>query len=838
MRFANRAVIAALLTLMFCVATVSAQTLRPADDPRNQAPAIGTGAGPGGPTGLFTVYDAQTLRRGEYTFAAAYSSFARDPGDANFTEVPLSFQIGLNDRLELFFNTDAYRGIKVNSPANLSGFYLPNSQLLVNGVLVTPAAIVLSPRGPNATGSIILQSIFRPQGAPFVQFPFEGGLAGTYGLLPGNPNGVGPLFGYPSGPARLGIFRSAGGGNFSGADLFPGVGSPYGSILPGVVWATTPLFCPGNTPTTPRTCGTAPISFSAAPTYLPDAPFLNRRYGQTAFSTFTLGAKIRLNDENAALGAAIIPFYRFYADKADDQSGFNQLQRGASPGGNFGDIGVIGAFDARLARWANLSANIGYIWNSNPKGNFPSGELVLLDRPDEWLSGIALDFPINRYFQAIGELRATNYVGGRTPNALENDPVDVLGGVRIFPRRWVSLSFAYRYHVNQQDRDSFDQNINVSTNINGGATNGGAATFPQIVNGVPFNMRTSDNPHGFIFGVSVGRRNERAQPPPPNRAPTVGMTSSANSVIINNCAEGQRAGGNCPPKGSAAGVTLSANASDPDGDTLLYTYNVTGGTVEGSGGNVNWNMTGLAPGTYTVTISVDDGRGCVTTQTKDITVEACTGCETPCTTVSASGPSSVQEGTPITFTARLGDPSMNVTYNWSVSAGTIVEGQGTPNITVSTTGLGGRTVTATVEIGGVAPECPRTASASTDVVGKPEPPKPVRINDFEARAFNDDKAQLDDFAVRLQGDPGSTGIIVVHAGSRSRNKLEADIRANRSIDYLVNQRGISRDRLKAVVVETGTYEKLHLELWVVPTGATDMSDVPTGRDPKPTGKRR
>lgn len=842
MRLAKNAVITALLTLMLC-AVATAQVLRPADDPRNQAPAIGTGAGPSGPTGLFTVYDAQTLRRGEFTFAAAYSSFARDPGDVNITEVPLSFQIGLNNRLELFFSTDAYRGIKVNSPANLSGFYLPNSQLLIGGVLRSPAAIVLSPRGPLATGSINLVSIYRPQGnQPFVQFPYQGGSAGTYGLFPGNPNGVGPLFGYPAGLPQLGIFRSAGGGNFSNADLFPGVGSAFGGILPGIVWAFTPLFCNPGTPPGPFQCGTAPVSFSSAPIYLPDAPFLNRRYGQSAFNTFTVGAKIRLNNESSPFGFALIPFYRFYADNANDFSGFNQLQRGASPGGNFGDIGLIAAFDARLARSVNLSANIGYVWNSNPKANVSNGTFVLLDRPDELQTALAFDFPVNKYFQAIAELRSTNYVGGRTPNALENDPVDVLGGFRIFPARWFSLSLAYRLHLNQQDSGSFDSGLNRTIVVNGGAPGGANATFNQIVNGVPVGMRTSSDPHGFMFGMSIGRRNSRATPPPPNRAPEVRLEASANTVIVNRCSPGQTPGGNCPAAGTAAGVTLNSNASDPDGDTLLYTYNVTGGSIQGSGGSVNWDLSNAAPGTYSVTVQVDDGHGCVTTQSKDITVEACSPCTTPCVSVSASGPSSVNEGTPATFTARLSDPSANVTYNWSVSSGTIIEGQGTSNITVSTAGQGNRIITASVEIGGVAPECPKTSSASTEVVpvGPPPPKKVKKLIDQDAVSFNDDKAQLDVFAIDLQNDPTATGVIVIYAGTKSRNRLEADIRANRSIQYLVNDRGISRNRLKAVVVDPASspYQKLHLEFWVVPQGAEDESSVTTGREPKPTGNRK
>src|SRR5690349_4943356 len=111
MRLATRALIAALVSLVLCAA-VSAQTLRSPNDPRNQSPAVGTGGGPGGPTGLFTIYDGSTLRRGEFTFSIAYSNYDRDPGNVDITEVPLSFNIGLNDHLELFFKVDGYRGVK------------------------------------------------------------------------------------------------------------------------------------------------------------------------------------------------------------------------------------------------------------------------------------------------------------------------------------------------------------------------------------------------------------------------------------------------------------------------------------------------------------------------------------------------------------------------------------------------------------------------------------------------------------------------------------------------------------------------------------------------------
>ena len=189
MRLATKALIAALTTMVLC-AVVSAQTLRSRDDPRNQAPAVGTGGPPGGPTGLFTVYDGDTIRRGEFTFSVAYSNYDRDPGNVDMVETPLSFNVGVNDHLELFFKTNGYRGIKVNNPQNLSSFYLPNSQLFFGSTLLcTGAAIILAPErvsGPTITGRARCSGRRGRRAmwvdSRFVQFPFIGATGPNLGL--------------------------------------------------------------------------------------------------------------------------------------------------------------------------------------------------------------------------------------------------------------------------------------------------------------------------------------------------------------------------------------------------------------------------------------------------------------------------------------------------------------------------------------------------------------------------------------------------------------------------------------------------------------------------------
>ncbi|HEY0544615.1 MAG TPA: Ig-like domain-containing protein [Pyrinomonadaceae bacterium] len=818
MRLARRAYLVALAMLILCAA-VSAQTLRNENDPRNTAPTVGTGGPPGGPTGLFTIYDGQTLRRGEFTFSIAYSNFDRDPGDVDITEIPVSFQVGVGDHLELFFNTDAYRGIKVNSPANLSSFYLPNSQLFFGpGLLRSGPAIIIAPTGIPGIGGT---AIFRPTGAqPFIAYPFVGGSAGLIGGIPR----------FISAPIR----NTGGSGNYGGADIFPGIGSPVGSILPGIVLAT-------NTFATPFGPRTFPATFTVAPSYLPDAPFLNRLYGQSAFNTFTVGAKWRWTSPNNPFGIGVIPFYRWYADKADDASGFNQLQRGASPGGDIGDFGLIGFFDGRLSRSVNLSANLGYILNSNPKGTFPTGTFTLLDRPDEFIAGVGFDFPINKWFQPIIELRSTQYVGGRTPNAFENSPVEGLAGLRVFPRRWWGMSFGYRYHFNQQDMNSFQgRDITSTINVPG--------VGPQIISATagsfPRGFRPSSDAHGFLFQFFIGRRNPRAPEYLPNQAPTVSLAAAESSITL-ACPAGTRPT-NCTISPDQV-VALTANASDPDGDTLLYTYTTTGGRITGEGASVTWDLTGAQPGTYTATVEVDDGCGCVSFSSTTVTVaEPPTGCcVPPCPNVSVDCPTGITEaGTPVTFTANVsgGDPNASLTYNWTVSAGTITSGQGTPSITVDTTGLGGQTITGTVELGGVAPECNRTASCSTQIGVTPRARK---FDEYNNIAFNDEKARLDNFAIELNNNPGAQGYIIAYGGRKARAN-EAQARADRAKDYLVNTRGIDAGRI--VTVDGGYKEDLTVELWIVPTGATPPTASPTvdasevqiikGRVTKPRRPRR
>ncbi len=766
MKLANRVFVVALALLTFSFAAFAQidPDKRSTRDNRNTAPTVGTGGTMGGPTGLFTVYDGSTLRKGEFTFSAAVSNYDRDPGDVDITEVPVSFQIGVTNRFELFFNTDVYRGIKVNSPRNLSGFYLPNSSLFINGARRSGPAIILAPSGPG-NGIFENRAVFRPTGTqPFVQYPFVGGGSGTFGLQA--PFFSGPLFGFPAGTSAIMGPSIGSGGN--AADLFPGIGSVFGGILPGVVLTTVPLRNLAG-----AIVGEAPGVFTLQPSYLNDAPLLNRTWGTSAFSTYTAGGKVRFTDNNNIVGAGIVAYYRWYQDSADDFGGFNQLQRGASPGGSRGDINVTFFADARLRRWMNLSANVGYTYNSSIKADAPGGRFTLLDRGDEFTAAIGADFPVNKYFQPILEFRSTRYVGGRTPNAFEHHPMDAIAGARVHITRWFGLGGAYRYNVNQQDEGSFDDSSSVSTVLvpcSPGQTTPPctATTINTTISGVPAGFRESSNPHGFIGQVWIGRRNNRQGDIVNIPANVTGLTLSDN-MIKGGCQPGFR-----PREGEVCNestmINITTTATDAENDVLTYNYTVSGGRIVGSGANVQWDLSGVNPGTYTITSAVDDGCGlCGQTKTETITIAEC-DCvrECPdCPTISVTGPAGVTSpGNTMTFTANLSGGD-NLTLNWSVDRGTITAGQGTRSIVVQTGAEdAGQTVTARVNLSGFDPNCTSCPQEASETAPVDTIPQAILVDEFGKLSNDEIRGQLDIFFTTLSNFPTDRGYIINYGTSR------------------------------------------------------------------------
>jgi hypothetical protein len=82
-------------------------------------------------------------------------------------------------------------------------------------------------------------------------------------------------------------------------------------------------------------------------------------------------------------------------------------------------------------------------------------------------------------------------------------------------------------------------------------------------------------------------------------------------------------------------------------------------------------------------------------------------------------PSGVESKQPTYFEANIagGDVDARPTYKWSLSAGKIISGQGTSKIVVDVSDLAGKSLTATVRVGGYDPVCKVgiVASCTTEI---------------------------------------------------------------------------------------------------------------------------
>lgn len=259
---------------------------------------------------------------------------------------------------------------------------------------------------------------------------------------------------------------------------------------------------------------------------------------------------------------------------------------------------------------------------------------------------------------------------------------------------------------------------------------------------------------------------------------------------------------------------MTTTAKDPDGDSMLYTYSANGGRFSGDGPKVNWDLSGVRPGTYNASVELDDGNGGMTTTTTAVTLVACPDCGPLCflcPVISTSCPDAVDQGMPITFTTS-GTGLQPIVYSWTVSAGTITSGQGTASVTVNTDGLGGQNVTATVQVSGLDPACPNQSSCTT-----PVRPLGVHFRKFDEYGnirFNDEKARLDNLAIQFQNEPAALGYIVAFGSCDG----EGTALGNRARDYLVKQRGLNTGRL--TVIDGACGPAPMVELWILPQGVS------------------
>jgi hypothetical protein len=102
-----------------------------------------------------------------------------------------------------------------------------------------------------------------------------------------------------------------------------------------------------------------------------------------------------------------------------------------------------------------------------------------------------------------------------------------------------------------------------------------------------------------------------------------------------------------------------------------------------------------------------------------------------------------------------------------------------------------------------------------------------KFDEFYGANWEDTMARLDNFALSMQTEPNSVGVVLVYGGQR-RRPGEARAWTTCIKDYLVNRRRIEAKRL--VMINGGYLRNLTVELW-----QADMKHIPK---PTPHVKRK
>lgn len=310
----------------------------------------------------------------------------------------------------------------------------------------------------------------------------------------------------------------------------------------------------------------------------------------------------------------------------------------------------------------------------------------------------------------------------------------------------------------------------------------------------------------IVFTVLLGAMPAAAQKPTAAVASApLKLNLTSNTTVVSACSD------------SASQVQLTANAVSPDGNPIKYKWTTTAGTINGEGSQVTWNLAGLKPGYHKASLDIVtavSGGECEAFSSVTVLVNACAPVRPVCPAVEISCPTTIGIDQPVTFTSNLsgGTPGITPVYNWTVSAGTIIEGQGTDRIKVDTTGMAGQTIRASLSVDGYNLEC-----AADCAVTIPAPKLTSRrFDEFPDIARNDEKARLDNFGIELQNDPKATAYVIVYPG-KSGKRGEVQEHAGRIVDYLVNSRGLDQRRIVTLVGPKR--DQLHVELWITPQGA-------------------
>jgi hypothetical protein len=289
------------------------------------------------------------------------------------------------------------------------------------------------------------------------------------------------------------------------------------------------------------------------PAYVEDFPFAAGHHGDTG--EVNVGAKIALLSEKRGKWMSLSLSNNFLIPTKTGYSSLigNQVQNG----GFSYQIGLEGS-KSLLHNSMVAVVNASYqIFPSRSYNVTGFSTPLTLQQADQLQVGAGfLMFPGKR-FQVISEYDGLVFVGSATPNTTfgARDPVDSVTGIRVYIVKRLALDVGYRYNLN---------------------------------------LTSDKDRNGFVVNLAVASWREKPV--------TAAMPSDR---VVTSCTVDKPS----LPVGSSDIVEATVNATDVAGHPLTYAWTASGGSISGSGPYARWDHEGLAAGSYTLSVRVDDGVG-------------------------------------------------------------------------------------------------------------------------------------------------------------------------------------------------------------------------------------
>lgn len=121
--------------------------------------------------------------------------------------------------------------------------------------------------------------------------------------------------------------------------------------------------------------------------YLPDVPFLNRRYGESAFSARSAGAKWSLSAPDNPFAVVMIGFYQWYADVDGRGAAFQARDTASAPG-----MTASFRLGVPINQYLKAIAQVRYNHSAEAMINIPGG---LKTFTNQYYIGAGLSFDLN-----------------------------------------------------------------------------------------------------------------------------------------------------------------------------------------------------------------------------------------------------------------------------------------------------------------------------------------------------------------------------------------------------------------------------------------------------------